>query len=308
MFKLMMMMICPAYGDFFTFYGGSKGGGGNTTSTVKNEPAEAVKPYLDPFMRQASALSATPYQGYQGQQIAGLDANQTMGNALTTNQALNGFQGQQDAGDFYQNLMSGQFANPESNPYLKANADYAMQGMADAYSNGTQAQTNSNFARNGAFGGSAWNAANDTNSRTFADSLGNAANQFYGQNYNNNMQNMMTGLSMAPTMQNMGYADATKLTQVGDANRQYQQDILNQGMSNYNDYMNAPYRSLDVMGNAIRATMGAGSSQTTSQSGGYKPSPFANAAGGAASGYALGSGFGQGGLGAVAGGLGGLLL
>lgn len=300
MFKDMMMIISPM--GLFTFYGGSKGGG-SSTQTVKNEPSAEVKPFLNPFMQRASDLSNQPYQAYQGQQIAGLDQNQQMGNDLTTNQALNGFQGQNEAGNFYQNLMSGSFADPASNPYLKKNADYAMSGITDAYRTGTAAQNDANFARNGAFGGSAWQQMTQGNEKTLADSLGNAANQFYGQNYNSNMNNMMQGLGLAPTMQNLGYTDAQKLTQVGDANRQYEQDLLNQGLQNWNDYQNAPYKSLDVLGNAIRATMGAGGSSTSTSSGGYKPSPFAGALGGGLAGFGVG-----GPVGAGIGALGGLLL
>lgn len=309
MIKTIMAMISPVYAGLFTFWGGSGGGGGgNSTSTVKNAPADQVLPYLDPYMQKAASLANQSYQPYQGQQIAGLDANQLQGNALTANQALNGFQGQQDAGNFYQNLMQGKFGDPASNPYLQANADYAMNSMANAYQNGTASQNNADFARAGAFGGSAWGQQTQANNKTFADSLGNAANQFYGQNYANNMNNMMQGLGMAPTMQNMGYTDASKLTAVGDANRQYQQDLLNQAQTNYNNALQYPYQQLDVMGNAIRATMGAGSSSTSSQSNSYKPSPMAGAIGGGLGGYALGSAFGNGALGAGMGALGGLLL
>ena len=114
---------------------------------------------------------------------------------------------------------------------------------------------------------------------------------------------------MAGAMQNLGYTDAAKMTGIGDNYRQYQQDLLNQSQNNYNDYMNYPQKQLDIMGNAIRATMGAGSSNTATQSGGYKPSGFANALGGGIGGYALGSQLGDyGAAGAGLGALGGLLL
>jgi len=289
--------------------GGSSGGGGDSTSTVKNEPAAAVLPYLDPFMQRASSLSSTAYAPYQGQQIANLDPSQLMGNALTTNQALGGFQGQGDVSNFYQNLMQGVYGDPATNPYLQKNADYAMQGMSNAYSTGTAAQNDANFARNGAFGGSAWDQATQNNQKTFADSLGAAANNFYGQNYAQNMQNMMAGLGQAGNMQQLGYNDANALTHVGDQNRQYAQDVLNQGQANYNQAQQYPYQQLDVLGNAIRATMGAGSSSSsTNSTQGYKPSPFAGALGGGIAGAGIGGALGSAPWGAGLGALGGLLL
>jgi len=300
MIKDILMLISPVHAGFFTLYDGGKGGG-NSTTTTKMEPAAEVKPYLAPYMQQAANLAGQEFRPYEGQQIAGLDQNQIMGNAMTTNQALGGFQGQQDAGNFYQNLMQGNFADPSTNPYLQATTQYAMNDITNAYKTGTAAQNDSNFARNGAFGGSAWQQMTQGNQQALADSLGNTANMFYGQNYNNNMNNMMQGLSMAPTMQNLGYTDAQKLTQVGDANRQYEQDLLNQQLQNWNEAQNAPYKGLDVMGNAIRATMGAGGSNTSSQSGGYKPSPFAGMLGGGLAGSQFGP------VGAGIGALGGLL-
>lgn len=295
-------LLLPALSGFFTFYGGGSGGG-STTSTTKMEPATEVKPYLAPYLNQASQVSNTPYETYQGQRIADLTPEQLMGAGLTSAQALNGFQGQNDAFANYAATMRGDFMSPDSNPWLAANAQKAMGDISNAYRTGTKPQTDAAASRAGAFGGSAWQQMVGNNERTLGDSLGNAANQFYGQNYLNERNNQMQGLNMLPTLQNVGYTDAAKLTGVGDAFRQYQQDLLNTNYSDWQEAQNYPVRQLDIMGNALRATMGAGGSTSTSQSGGYKPSPFASALGGGMAGYAMG-----GATGAGLGALGGLLL
>lgn len=298
----LMHMILPALSGFFTFYsGGGSGGGGTTVS--KMEPASEVKPYLAPYLNQANQVANTPYETYQGQRIAGLTPEQYMGAGLTSAQALNGFEGQNDAFSNYAATMRGDFMNPDSNPWLAANAQKAMGDISSAYRSGTKPTTDAAFSRSGAFGGSAWRDSVANNQRQLGDALGNAANQFYGQNYLNERNNQMQGLGMLPTLQNVGYTDSQKLTGVGDAFRQYQQDLLNTQYSDWQEAQNYPYKQLDVMGNALRATMGAGGSTTTSQSGGYKPSSFASALGGGAAGYAMG-----GPLGAGVGALGGLLL
>jgi hypothetical protein len=279
------------------------GGGGATTSTTKMEPAAEVKPYLAPFLNQAWGVSNQPYETYQGQRIANLTPEQYMSSGLTSAQALNGFQGQGDAFGNFQSTMRGDYMNPDSNPWLQANAQKAMGDISNAYRMGTKPQTDAAFSRAGAFGGSAWNSAVNNNERTLADSLGNTANQFYGQNYLNERNNQMQGLNMLPTMQNVGYTDASKLAGVGDNFRQYQQDLLNTNYSDWQEAQNYPTRMLDIFGNQLRATMGAGGSTSTSQSGGYKPSPFASALGGGVAGYGLG-----GAAGAGLGALGGLLM
>jgi hypothetical protein len=296
--------IIPALSGFFTFWGGGSGGG-DSTSTTKMEPSAEVKPYLKPYLNQAWGVSQQPYQTYQGQRIANLDPSQYMSYGLTSAQALNGFQGQNDAMGVFQKTMQGDYMNPDSNPWLQANAQKAMSDITSAYRAGTKPATDAAFSRAGAFGGSAWQQSVANNERQLGDALGNAANQFYGQNYLNERNNQMQGLNMLPSLQNVGYTDAQKLAGAGDAMRQYQQDLLNTQYSDWQEYQNAPYRNLDFFGNALRATMGAGGSSSTTQSGGYKPSSFANALGGGMAGYALGNGSLAGaGLGA----LGGLLL
>lgn len=299
----LMHMILPAMSGFFTLYSGGGSGGGSSTTTTKMEPAAEVKPYLAPYLNQASQVANTPYETFQGQRIAGLTPEQYMGAGLTSAQALNGFQGQNDAFSNYAATMRGDFMNPDSNPWLAANAQKAMGDISSAYRSGTKPTTDAAFSRSGAFGGSAWRDSVSNNERQLGDALGNAANQFYGQNYMNERNNQMQGLGMLPTLQNVGYTDAQKLTGVGDAFRQYQQDLLNTQYSDWQEAQNYPYKQLDVMGNALRATMGAGGSTTASQSGGYKPSSFASALGGGAAGYAMG-----GPVGAGIGALGGLLL
>lgn len=309
MIKEMFAMLSPVYAGLFTLYGGSKGSSGNSTQTVKNEPAAEVKPYLSPYISQAWANSQAPYEAYQGQRIAGLDPAQQMGMNLTGAQALNGFQGQGDASNNYQSMMRGDFLNPESNPYLSANVNKAMGDITNAYRTGTKPQTDAAAARAGAFGGSAWQQMVNNNERTLGDSLGSTANQFYGQNYMNERANQMQGLGMMGAMQNLGYTDSSKLTGVGDALRNYNQDLLNTQYQDWQEAQNAPYLRQEQFGNALRSTMGAGSSSTSTSSNPYKVSPIANALGGALGGYGLGSAMGMSNpwLGAGLGGAAGLL-
>lgn len=285
--------------DSFTFYGSGGGGSGNSTSTVKNAPADQVLPYLDPYMQRASALSNTAYKPYQGQQIAELNQSQQAGMGLQSAQALGGFQGQKEGNNLYQQTLRGDFLNPSSNPYLQGMA----QSIGDEFNRTTGAQNASMQRTAGAFGNSGLQQKMSMDNAGFAGQL----NRLYGDNYQNERSMQQQALGMMPTMQNLGYADASKLSQVGDSQRQYQQDLLNQQQANYTQAMQYPYAQLDVLGNAIKSTMGAGGS-STSTSPSYKPSPVAGMIGGGMAGYGLGSAMGYGGLGAAGGAvLGGLL-
>lgn len=268
------------------------GGGGsqNSTSVSKVEPPDAVKPYLDPFMRQAAQVAGQPYQAYGGQRIAGFAPEQEAGLQLTAQRAL---QGAPDINASRLNLtqtMNGAYMSPDSNPYLKQMADTALDQV--------QGRVNSTMRGTGGYGGSA-------HTETLARSLGDTAANIYGTNYNNERTNQMRGLAFAPQMANIDYQDLQALTGAGDARQQLNQQYLNQGYDNFLEAKNYPYQQLDVMGNAIRSTMGAGSTTSATGPNPNQSSPVASALGGGLAGYAMmGSPLGAG-LG-IAGGLLGL--
>jgi hypothetical protein len=300
MIKAIWSLICPAMCGVFTFWNGNSGGG-NTTTTTVNKPPKQVEPYIAPYIERAWGASVQPFETYQGQRVADLTPEQYMSSGMTSAQALNGFQGQSDAMGNFQKTMRGDFMNPDSNPWLAANAQKAMGDITSAYRSGTRPQTDAAYSRSGAFGGSAWMQGVNNNERALADSLGATANQFYGQNYLNERNNQMQGLSMLPTMQNIGYTDSDRLASVGDNFRQYQQDLLNTNYGDWQEYKNYEPQMLDLFGNAMSRTMGAGGSSSAKSSGGYQPSKFAGAIGGGLAGSYFGP------LGAGLGALAGLL-
>ena len=65
------------------------------------------------------------------------------------------------------------------------------------------------------------------------------------------------------------------------------QSILDQGYNNWLEAKNYPYQQLDVMGNAIRTTMGGGGTTTMTGPNPNQSSPLGSAVGGAALGYGL---------------------
>ncbi len=268
-------------------------GGGDTTSVQKVEPPDAVKPYLTPFMNQAASLAGRPYQAYTGQRIAGFSPEQEAGMQLTAARAL---QGAPDINATRMNLtdtMSGAYMSPDSNPYLKQMADTALDSV--------QGRVNSTMRGTGGYGGSA-------HAETLARSLGDTAANIYGTNYNNERTNQMRGMAFAPQMASMDYQDLNALGQVGAQRQGMTQSILDQGYNNWLEAKNYPYQQLDVMGNAIRTTMGGGGTTTMTGPNPNQSSPIASALGGASIGYGLAPMFGTAGpLGAGIGAAAGLL-
>lgn len=255
--------------------GGSSAPPATTTATqVKEIPAWA-QPSAQNLLARGESLSNQPYQQYSGERVAGLDPYQQQGFGQIANMATYGTPGQAESFGNYQDTMSGAYLSPDSNPYL--------QGMVNTALDNVQTRVNSQF------GGS--NYGTTAHQETLAKSLGDVANQAYGQNYANERMNQMRGQTLAPQMNAMAYGNAQQLVGIGDIYRQEAQDKLNIGFNDWQQAQNQPYRQLDVLANALGAAVGG---QGNVSSAGYQTNPYttnryANAVGGALAGGSIGS-------------------
>ncbi|OFV50040.1 hypothetical protein [Oligella sp. HMSC09E12] len=175
----------------------SGGGGGSKTQTsiTKTEPADQVKPYLNPFMGHAAAIAMKPYETYGGNRIADWNQDQLAGFKMTRQVANQSQAANSKSINHLNNVMGGQYlnyspgtnqylgqtSNVGSNQYLGAQTNvgtnqYAGQNayLNDAiksaqddvtrqFNNNVQNSTDAAMARQGAFGGSAWRQAQAAN-------------------------------------------------------------------------------------------------------------------------------------------------
>jgi hypothetical protein len=279
----------------------NKGGGSSSPSTVTQTTTQQLpayaQPYAEQLMSRGAALSNKTYTPYTGQRIADLNNSQNTALGMTTGQALNGFQGQGDVGNLYQQTVRGDFLTPESNPYLQATAD----SIGANFNKTTGAQNASMQRTAGAFGNSGLNEKMAMDNSQLAGQL----NNLYANNYNTERSNQLQSMQLAPQMQNMGYTDAKQLLGVGDIQRSYTQDLLNQQYGDWQAAQNQPYANLDVLQKALSGSIGnAGSSMQTAPNP-YQANPYASMIGGGLSGAALGSAlFGNSNGGLVGAGLG----
>ena len=241
-----------------------------TTTSVNSYPSWATNTAKDVLSR-GTQLANQPYTPYTGQRIADLAPEQTAGFDMTTNIAQNGTGATNAAESDYTKTMSGDYLNPDSNPYLKANVDAALDNV--------QTRVNSQFNNN--------NYGTTAHQQTLADSLGEAANNAYGQNYASERSRMSSLQSMAPQYQSMAYQDAQNLTGVGDAYRSNAQDYLNLQYQNWQDQQNQPYKNLDTLASALNSAVGNQGSTTTTSSSPVQSSGYANAIGTGLLGYGL---------------------
>lgn len=342
------------------------GGGGEVTQTTRTEAAPQVNPYLAPFMQQASGVAMTPYQPYTGQLVAQQPWETQHGQLITRNVAdqqisdMNASRGnlQGVMGGQYLGYQPGNVGNREvsagtnallgvDNPYLNAAIKANMGDVTDQFNNTILNNTDATMARSGAFGGSAWQQAQQNNAKQMTESLGRVGNDMrmadyalqaqlqeadvarrlgadqYNATLNTGIDQYNTGLnnqayqterdrmlaaaSALPGINQYGYQAGGAYGAVGAQNQQQNQAGLDAAYNQWQQQQNAPYQSLDVMGNAIRTIMGSGGTSFSTAPNPNQSNPIGGALGGAMSGASIGSmvpGIGTGIGAAVGGGLG----
>lgn len=198
------------------------GGSSSTTQTTKMEPPPQLAPYLAPFMQHATSVATTPYQPYTGQLVASQPweihegqnitrniANQQIGDTNFSRdrmyetmqglhldrQASNVANRNVDAGSVAnRNVEAGTVDNRNitagtnallglNNPYLQSAIDANMGDVTRQFNNTILNNTDAAMARAGAFGGSAWQQAQQENARQMTESLGRVGNEMRMQDY-----------------------------------------------------------------------------------------------------------------------------
>lgn len=209
------------------------GGSKNQTTTTQVKIPDEVKPLLAQYMGQAQAMS----QGSPNNAMMRSGAGDMWG------QAQNAYGGIDAARTGLMGVASGQGYN--NNPYFDQTVNKAMGDITRNYQEAIAPGTDANFARAGAFGGSAWQQANERNQRGLGEALGNTANSMRSGNYQQERQNQMQALGMLPGVSTAGMGVAQNLYGMG-------QQVQNEGA-----------QQLGILGNAINIGMGgAGQSQT----------------------------------------------
>lgn len=310
----------------------------NTTSTTTTELPAWAQPYATSLLNRGSALSNQDMPVYTGQRSADLNSTQQAGINMATNRATNGSAEINAGSTALQNTLNGNYLNRDTgtnqymgaqptgtnaymgdNPYLQSTIDKAAGDITRGY-NGAVNSTDATMARAGAFGGSAWQQAQNGNSKNLADSLTNSADSLRMQNYTQSAQlqenalnrdqsawtanaglaenglnrnqtayateraNQMNGLSTALNYGNQAYTDAAQLSAAGDTQYGATQQQLTDAQNLFNEQAAAPYKSLDVLGNSIRGAVGGGSTVSSSAP---SASNASQAIGGAAALYSL---------------------
>jgi hypothetical protein len=249
-------------------------GGGETTSVQQSDPWGGIQPYLSGngsvpglYAEAANLYNKPDTQYFQGETIAPLSSDTTQSQQMIGDIARQGSQGNTNLQNLYSQTMGGDFLAGGQG------FDRAFQ----AASNRITPQVDSMFARAGRSGSGLAQTAQ-------TQALGDA---FAGL-YNDERGRQTQMAAMAPMMNQMRYADASTLGQLGIQKEDYQQDLINEQIARHNFEQNAPYDKLSRYASIIQPGMGIGGTQTSTTQA-PKRNRTTGALGGAAAGASVGS-------------------
>lgn len=243
-------------------------GGGSDTVTQQTQLPDFLQPYAPLYAQMGYNLTGLPFNPYPYETVAPFTQDQNTGMDMVRAQALGGQNplfgaAQQQTMD----TIGGQYLDPASNPWLQQTYDQAAGRVTDAFSRGTAAQTDARFARAGAFGGSAWDEAQQANQQVLGDSLAGMAANLYGGNYQAERGRQQQAAQFAPSLaQNQsaaGYRDAEALLNVGGMQQQLGQQYLADDLSRYTQAQQYPYQQFQQFGAMFNPALGSSVTQTT---------------------------------------------
>ena len=259
----------------------------NVTTTTSADPSEFVKPYLSEAFGQAQDLfqSATPNY-YPNQTYTDFAPETNAALQLQSARALQGNPLLGSSQNEINNILTGQYLDPTSNPYSTG----LYNQIAGDVTSGVQSQ----FSKAGRLGSGA-------NQEILARELGKVGQQVYGDQYNQERANMVNATSIAPQLAQADYDDITRLGQVGAERETLEQARIQDSLGRFDFEQNKPYFKL----REYLASIGSPYAQTTTQTNPVFRNTGAGILGGAMQGAEMAGmipGMGAG-MGAIGGGL-----
>lgn len=234
----------------FLRHPGMNGGGGSsgTSKNVTEIPAE-LKPLATRYSEAGINLFDTPYDYYDQQRFAPLNANQNAGIDMTVQRALQG-------SDTFNNADAAlnSFYNAGPNPYLDA--------MFQQASGNVMKNVNSNYALAGRLG-------SNSHADTYSQNLADLATQMYGGAYDADQNRKLQAISQAPTFANQAYTDASQLMKAGQVQQDQAQQQLDFNYQQFLDEQNKTYNDMAAAAGVFQAQP-FGQTTTTKSSGGGK--------------------------------------
>lgn len=243
------------------------GGSSNTgTTTTTSGVPEEYKPLVKKVVTSAStAFDQTPKTPYTGSYFAA--PNQTQKDAVAgavaaapgMDQGVGGLRGYAD------DLVSGKYLSPDSNPFVKGMAESATRGATDNFTRSVLPRLNSEAIAQGAYGGSrngvtAGVLAGETD-KNVRDTYAN----IYGNNYAMERGYQDNAGRLYGQANQLALAPSQTLAAAGDAQYQWDDNLVKEALAKWNELKSAPWNGVSQLTAAVGGSnLGSTSSTGTS--------------------------------------------
>lgn len=171
--------------------------------------------------------------------------------------------------------IGGQFLTPDTNPYLKGAYDTAAQAVTDQYRYATAPSTQAEFARAGAFGGSAQNQTRALQQYGLGRTLNDLANQMYSGAYENERGRQMQMMGLLPTYQQARMYGPQQLAAQGAQRQGMVQTLYDTEYQNQLARSGWPFTAASALSGGISGGLPGGLGSTSSSTSSSQPNPNA---------------------------------
>lgn len=263
--------------------------GGQNTIEKDSTPWVGQQGYLSDIFRQAQAQyydHNTPSY-FPGSTVANLDPA-----TLAAQQSLlQGAQNAQQTADVSRQALAFNMTDArdvESNPYLQSAIRAAIRPMQENFTDvgGTIYNIGDQALQAGQWGGTRQGVAEGIALSRLNQQVGDVAASMASQGYETGLDASTRALAISPQISAQQFTPAQGLDAVGQQQRQYAQELLDDEIARWNFDQNLPSQKL---ANYQQVVQGGYGGQSTTTSPAARVSPLMSAAGGALSGAAVGA-------------------
>jgi len=234
------------------------GGSSKTKSSGKSstKPWEQQSQYLSQLYGGAADNLNQDYQ-YGDDRFAGMGANTRQAVGDSAGMYGQGAGNVNAASNEFGKTMSGQYLDPNSNPFLQANYDKGARNITNSFMDATQS-LGSRMAGANRSGSGAENYRQNQNQENLATGLGDFGAQLYGENYSRERGNMMGAMGQAGAINQAGWQNVAGMSASGDREQADRQGVLDDTNARFQFAQNARATKLgefrDLIGGPVMTT------------------------------------------------------
>lgn len=237
---------------------------GTTKNISTTGPMAAQQPFINEMLNQAYALysdkNAPNY--WPGPTVTEFAPAETLGRNVLSDYA-SGIAAPmaERTQQSLERVTGGDYLDVGNNPLVQNVVKASTQNVLDQLTREALPAIRSGAQLAGQFGGTRQGLAEGLAIGEAAKAATQAGSQINLGAYNTAMNNLMQGLQLAPSVQQMGYVAPEMLSAVGGQERAMEQAKLNEQIARFQYEQNLPYIKLAEYANLVRSPLG-GTSET----------------------------------------------